>query len=157
VLFLCENNRYAMGTAIDRSLATTDLAGRAAGYGVAATRVDGMDVRAVERVVKRAAHKVRKTGRPAFVELQTYRFRAHSMSDPDLYRTRAEIEDWVERDPIPRYTAWLREHGASEAHLAEIEARAAEEIEAAVAFAEAGEWEPIERLTANVLTTGPPA
>jgi pyruvate dehydrogenase E1 component alpha subunit len=157
VLFLCENNRYAMGTAIDRSLAMTDLAGRAAGYGVAATRVDGMDVRAVERVVKRAAQNVRKTGEPAFVELQTYRFRAHSMSDPDLYRTRAEIEDWMERDPIPRYTAWLRERGASEAHLAEIEAAAAEEIAAAVAFAEAGEWEPIERLTADVLTTGPPA
>ena len=152
MLFLCENNRYAMGTALERSHAVTDLAGRAAGYGIQATRADGMDVREVERVVKRAAQSVRRTGEPAFVELETYRFRAHSMSDPDLYRTKAEIEHWMERDPVARHTAWLRARGVPEARLAEIEAAVDDEVAAAVAFAEAGEWEAVGRPDRDVLT-----
>jgi pyruvate dehydrogenase E1 component alpha subunit len=156
VLFLCENNRYAMGTALERSHAEVDLVRRAQAYGVAATRVDGMDVRAVERVVTRAARSVRRTGAPAFVELETYRFRAHSMSDPDLYRTKPEIERWKERDPILRHTAWLRERGVGDDRLEELDAAVAEELDAAVAFAEAGEWEPVEELGVDVLTREPP-
>ena len=152
VLFLCENNRYAMGTALERSHAATDLTRRAAAYGIHATRADGMDVREVERMVKRAAERVRRTGEPAFVELETYRFRAHSMSDPDLYRTKAEIEEWMERDPIARHLAWLRGRGMPGARLAEIEAAVDDEVSAAVEFAEAGEWEAVGDLTRDVLT-----
>jgi len=156
VLFLCENNGYAMGTALERSHAVTDLQRRAAGYGVEVFRADGMDVREVERVVKRAAKGVRRTGEPAFVELVTYRFRAHSMSDPDLYRTKEEVEHWMERDPIARHTAWLREHGVGDAQLAAIEAEVGEEVAAAVEFAEEGEWEPVEDLTVDVCTPEAP-
>ncbi len=152
VLFLCENNRYAMGTAVERSHAVTDLARRAGTYGIQAVRADGMDVREVERVVRRAADGVRQTGAPAFVELETYRFRAHSMSDPDLYRTKVEIEDWMERDPIARHTAWLRGRGMPEVRLAEIEAAVDDEVSAAVEFAEDGDWEPVGDLTRDVLT-----
>ena len=95
---------------------------------------------------------VRRTGEPAFVELETYRFRAHSMSDPDLYRTKAEIEEWMERDPIARHLAWLRGRGCREARLAEIEAAVDDEVSTAVAFAEAGEWEAVERPDPDVLT-----
>ena len=151
-LFLCENNGYAMGTALERSHAVTNLHERAAAYGMRAFRTDGMDVRGVERTVRKAADSVRSTGDPAFVELLTYRFRAHSMSDPDLYRTKAEVERWMERDPIARHTAWLRERGVSDDRLGDLEREVAEEIDAAVAFAEAGDWEPVDRLTRDVYT-----
>jgi pyruvate dehydrogenase E1 component alpha subunit len=152
VLFLCENNGYAMGTALERSHAVTDLRKRAAAYGMRTSRADGMDVRAVERTVRKAAGGVRTTGEPAFVELLTYRFRAHSMSDPDLYRTKEEIERWMERDPVAHHSIWLRERGVSDEQLAEVERQVAEEIDAAVAFAEAGEWEPLDGLTRDVYT-----
>ena len=148
VLFLCENNRYAMGTALERHQAETDLAVKAAAYGMAAWTVDGMDVLAVEEAVLGAALTVRQGGRPVFLELRTYRFRAHSMYDPDLYRTKEEIEAWKERDPIPALARLLRESGAvTGEEVAAIEAEAAAEVEAAIAFAEAGAPEPVEELT----------
>ena len=97
VLFCCENNFYAMGTALARSEAQTDLCLKAASYGMATVRVDGMDVVAVHEAMLRAAQQVRQGGEPMFVELQTYRFRAHSMFDPDLYRARQEIDAWKTR------------------------------------------------------------
>ena len=111
VLFLCENNLYAMGTALHRHQAQTDLAVRAAGYGMAAWAVDGMDVRAVEDAARAAALAVREGGGPVFLELRTYRFRAHSMYDPDLYRTKDEIERWKERDPVAALTRTLMDAG----------------------------------------------
>jgi len=147
VLFLCENNRYAMGTAIERYESETDLALKASGYEMSAWSVDGMDVRAVEEAARRAAAEVRDGGRPCFLELRTYRFRAHSMYDPDLYRPKEEIERWREHDPIPALTAELQAAGLlAEADLQELERAAAEEIEAAIAFAEAGKLEPVEDL-----------
>jgi len=147
VLFLCENNRYAMGTAIERYESETDLALKASGYEMSAWSVDGMDVRAVEEAARRAAAEVRDGGRPCFLELRTYRFRAHSMYDPDLYRPKEEIERWREHDPIPALTAELRTAGLlTDADLQELERAAAEEIEAAIAFAEAGTLEPVEDL-----------
>ena len=104
VLFLCENNRYAMGTAIERYESETDLALKAASYEMTAWSADGMDVLAVEEAARRAAAEVRDGDRPCFLELRTYRFRAHSMYDPDLYRTKEEIERWKEHDPIPALT-----------------------------------------------------
>ena len=143
LLFCCENNRYAMGTAIERYESETDLALKAASYEVAAWAVDGMDVLAVEEAVRRAATAVRDGGDPLFLELRTYRFRAHSMYDPDLYRTREEIEAWKAHDPIPALAARLE---IGEQSLAALEAEVAAEVDDAVAFAEAGTLEPVEDL-----------
>ena len=100
VLFCCENNLYAMGTALGRSESQTDIALKAAGYEIAAWAVDGMDVLAVEEAARRAVDAVRAGGGPHFLELRTYRFRAHSMFDPERYRDKAEVARWLERDPI---------------------------------------------------------
>jgi TPP-dependent pyruvate/acetoin dehydrogenase alpha subunit len=152
VLFLCENNLYAMGTALERSESQTDLRLKAQSYTVPAEAVDGMDVLAVERAVRDAA-KVVRGGSPYFLELRTYRFRAHSMADPDLYRTKDEIEHWKERDPIETFTALLQEAGLlADADVAGLETEVAAEIAGAVVEAEAGPWEPVEDLTKDVTT-----
>ncbi len=148
VLFCCENNLYAMGTALARSEAETDLALKAASYALPAWPVDGMDVLAVEEACRRAVTAVRAGGGPAFLELRTYRFRAHSMYDPELYRERAEVERWKERDPIPQHAGRLRAQGLLEDEaLARIEREVQEEIAGAVAYAEAGSLEPVAELT----------
>ena len=158
VLFLCENNLYAMGTALHRAQAETDLALRAASYGVPAWPVDGMDVLAVEQAARSAALMVREGGGPAFLELRTYRFRAHSMYDPELYRSKEEVAAWRERDPIPALAGTLRESGLlSEPDQDALESEIAAEVEAAVAFAEAGTWEPVESLGRFVHSEAPPA
>jgi TPP-dependent pyruvate/acetoin dehydrogenase alpha subunit len=148
VLFCCENNLYAMGTALARSEAQRDLCLKAASYGVPAWPVDGMDVLAVEAAARRAALAVRGGGGPAFLELRTYRFRAHSMFDPELYRDKAEVERWKERDPISALVARLVAGGAlDDAALAALERGVDEEIAGAIAFAEAGTLEPVSELT----------
>ncbi len=147
VLFCCENNRYAMGTALARSEAATDLALRAGSYGMAAWAVDGMDLDAVAASAHRAVLEVRTGTRPAFLELQTYRFRAHSMYDPELYRDKAEVAQWKEHDPI---AAHIARHGVDDATVAALEASVAAEIDEAVAFAEAGTLEPVEDLERHV-------
>ncbi|HEX8714655.1 MAG TPA: pyruvate dehydrogenase (acetyl-transferring) E1 component subunit alpha [Solirubrobacteraceae bacterium] len=147
VLFLCENNRYAMGTALDRSESETDLALKAAGYEMTAWSVDGMDVRAVEDAARKAAAEVRDGVTPCFLELRTYRFRAHSMYDPELYRSKDEVERWKQHDPIPALIDSLQSDGRlGDAELEGIERSIAEEIDAAIAFAEAGTLEPVEDL-----------
>jgi pyruvate dehydrogenase E1 component alpha subunit len=153
VLFLCENNLYAMGTALDRHQAQTDIRLKAQAYRLPAEAVDGMDVRAVEAATRAAVEAVRRGDGPRFLEFRTYRFRAHSMGDPDLYRSREEIETWKARDPISLYTATLRAAGIlTGAGLARLEAAVAGEIAEAVAIAEAGPWEPVEDLTRDVYT-----
>ena len=153
VLFLCENNMYAMGTPIEQELARTDIHQRAESYGIPAEVVDGMDVLAVEAAAQQAADEVRRTGEPRFLELRTYRFRAHSMADPDLYRTKDEIEHWKERDPVALFTARLRRAELLvDDDLARIESEVASELDEAVAIAEAGPWEPVEDLTKDVYT-----
>lgn len=143
VLFCCENNLYAMGTALERSEAETDLATRAASYGMPAWSVDGMDVLAVEDAARRAVLEVRGGG-PMFLELRTYRFRAHSLYDPERYRAKDEVERWRRRDPLTTLSARLEAAGGLgpdelAALLAEVEA----DVEAAVAFAEVGSDEPV--------------
>jgi pyruvate dehydrogenase E1 component alpha subunit len=156
VLFLCENNLYAMGTALERHQAQTDIVRKAEAAGVPGEAVDGMDVLAVEAAVRRAAEAVRGGQGPRLLEARTYRFRAHSMYDPDLYRTRDEIERWKAQDPIARFIAALRAQGLlADADLAAVEASVAAEVAAAVAEAEAGPWEPVEDLLKDVHT--PPA
>jgi pyruvate dehydrogenase E1 component alpha subunit len=157
VLFCCENNRYAMGTALERSESETDLALKAASYEVAAWAIDGMDVLAVEDAARRAALAVRAGGGPCFLEFRTYRFRAHSMYDPDLYRTKEEIERWTQRDPIDALVARLRADGfLDDEALGELEGAVGEEIDDAVAFAEAAEAEPVADLL-RFLYAGEPA
>ena len=153
VLFLCENNLYAMGTALAHHQAQTDIARKAEGYNVRSAAVDGMDVLAVETATREAADAVRRDGRPFLLELRTYRFRAHSMYDADLYRPREEIERWRARDPIPLLRARLEAGGALSAErLAGIERQVEAEVAAAVAEADAGALEPVEGLTDDVHT-----
>jgi pyruvate dehydrogenase E1 component alpha subunit len=153
VLFLCENNLYAMGTALARSEAETDLCAKARSYKVAARSVDGMDVEAVHEATAEAVAAARGGAGPQFIEYRTYRFRAHSMFDAELYRDKAEVEQWKTRGPIVAYCARLKERGVlDDAALAAMEAEVAREIAAAVAFAEAGTWEPVEQLTRHVHT-----
>ena len=148
VLFCCENNLYAMGTALDRSESETNLAYKAASYEMPAWSVDGMDVLAVEAAARRAVTEIRAGGGPVFLELRTYRFRAHSMYDPDRYRSKEEIDAWRQRDPIPQLRLRLTGAGLlADADVEAVEAEAMSEIDDAVAFAEAGSLEPVEDLT----------
>ena len=148
MLFCCENNRYAMGTALGLSESETNLALKAASYRVPAWTVDGMDVLAVEDAARLAVAEVRGGGGPVFLELQTYRFRAHSMYDPDRYRSKEEIEEWRHRDPIALLRARMQDAGVlDDEGLDAIEAEVAAEIDAAVEFSEAGTLEPVEDLT----------
>jgi pyruvate dehydrogenase E1 component alpha subunit len=157
VLFCCENNLYAMGTALARSESETDLCLKAASFQIPAWPVDGMDVAAVEEAAKRAALAVRSGGGPHFLEFRTYRFRAHSMYDPELYRDKREVEEWKKRDPIPNFASSLKRRGLlKDEELARIEKEVAAEIEQAVAFAEAGHWEPVEDLTRFVYSEARP-
>jgi pyruvate dehydrogenase E1 component alpha subunit len=148
VLFCCENNLYAMGTRLTHEHAQTDLALRASSYGIIAAPVDGMDVLAVEEAAHRAVAEVRSGAGPAFLEMRTYRFRAHSMYDPDRYRTKDEIAAWRARDPIDALTARMRESGEiDDGDLARLEDELREELDRAVDVAEQGPLEPVEELT----------
>lgn len=153
VLFLCENNQYAMGTALVRHQSETDLARKAESYRMEAARVDGMDLLSVSSAARVAVEHVRAGQGPFFLELSTYRFRAHSMFDPELYRDRAEVERWKRRDPIARFVLRAVEAGAiTDADASALERDVDAEIAAAVAFAEAGTWEPVEQLAEDVMT-----
>jgi pyruvate dehydrogenase E1 component subunit alpha len=156
LLFCCENNLYAMGTALERAQAETDLAVRAGSYGMVAWAVDGMDVIAVEQAAQRAAEAVRGGGGPHFLELRTYRFRAHSMYDPDRYRDKAEIERWKARDPIDALLAELKQRGQiSDSDLELFEKEIAAEIAHAIQTAEAAATEPVEDLMRFVYSPRP--
>ena len=156
VLFVCENNLYAMGTALERSESETHIFRKAQSYKVEAEAVDGMDVIAVEVAARRATAAIRAGGGPRFLECQTYRFRAHSMFDAQLYRDKAEVEAWKQKGPVLRFGHWLEETGMLDsAERARIDASIEEELAAAVAFAEAGTWEPVEDLTRDVYTEQP--
>jgi pyruvate dehydrogenase E1 component beta subunit/2-oxoisovalerate dehydrogenase E1 component len=147
VLFLCENNEYAMGTALSRHVSDEDIANNPPAYGVPADSVNGMDVVAVERAVHNEAELVRETSKPRFLELRTYRFRAHSMYDAELYRSKEEVEERRKDDPIEGFQRRLLEESLiTRADIDAIEDAAAKEIAEAVEFAEQGEWEPIETI-----------
>ena len=153
VVFLCENNLYAMGTRIERAQAQTNLAAKAASYLMPSEQVDGMDVMAVESATRRVVDGVRRGHGPAFVEFLTYRFRAHSMFDAELYRDKAEVEAWKARDPISTLVATLKAKGvATDLMLAALETSVSDEIDLAVKFAEAGTWEPVDELLTDVYT-----
>jgi pyruvate dehydrogenase E1 component alpha subunit len=151
VVFLCENNLYAMGTALSRHQAQTDISLKAGSYGMSSAVTDGMDVLAAEAAARQAADYVRSGNGPFLLELRTYRFRAHSMADPDLYRTKEEIEEWKKRDPILLFESRLQDWGMlTEADLARIEQEVGAEMDSAVQFAEMSPFEPVEELVKDV-------
>jgi len=153
VAFFCENNLYAMGTALERHESQPDLCVKAASFGMATLKADGMDVVGTHEAAGRACAQVRAGNGPIFVEFQTYRFRAHSMFDPDLYRDKAEIEQWKTRGPIHTFSARLKAQGdLTEAQFLDLDRDVMQEVAEAVAFAEAGTWEPVEDLARDVYT-----
>lgn len=154
LLMVCENNLYAMGTALRFTHAVQDLEKKGAAYGIESIAINGMDVLTVEKAAKEAAEKVRSTGKPFFLVYNTYRFRAHSMFDSELYREKTEVDEWKKRDPIPGFQKELMDRQLiNEADIKTIEQNTEAKVEKAVAFAEAGTWEPIEELTKFVYST----
>jgi len=156
VLFLCENNRYGMGTPVERAVALyTDVAQSATAYGIEASRVDGMDVLAVREAVSKAVDEVRTRQRPYFLEALTYRFLGHSMADPahGHYRTKSEVEEAKKRDPLLLLrTRLLAERQASNEDFKRIEQDVAQIIREAVEFADASPIPPESVLEEDVYT-----
>ncbi|MBX3635609.1 MAG: pyruvate dehydrogenase (acetyl-transferring) E1 component subunit alpha [Rubrivivax sp.] len=152
VLFVCENNLYAMGVPLEDSEVETEIWRKARAYRMPAERVDGMDPVQMEAAARRAVEHIRSGAGPFFLEARTYRFRAHSMFDTQAYRTRDEVEGWKPLDPIERLRAWMvANHQLGDGEAAAIEAAVTAEIADAVAFAEAGTLEPVEDLERHVL------
>jgi len=156
-IYICENNQYGMGTSVERAMSLQDIAQKAHGYEITGEAVDGMDVLAVREATQRAVERARKDYLPTLLEVRTYRFMGHSMSDPGKYRTRAEIERYQERDPLKLFAATLRETDtASEDELAELDKKVREEVAQALRFAdESPEPDPKELYTdiyANPIT-----
>ena len=136
-IYICENNQYGMGTSLERAMSLRDIAQKACAYEMASEFVDGMDVLAVREATMRAVERARKDYLPTLLEIRTYRFMGHSMSDPGNYRTRAEIEKYQERDPIKLFSASLIEEKiADDKTLAEIDRKVREEVEDSLRFAE---------------------
>jgi len=154
LLFVCENNLYAMGTAIQFTHAVTDLEKKTIPYGISFQSVDGMDVLKVEQAAKEAAETVRATGKPFFLICNTYRFCAHSMFDAQLYRQKKEVDEWRKKDPIKKLSDFLiQQNIITEETIKEFEQKADVQIQEAVDFAEAGSWEPVEDLTRFVYSS----
>ncbi len=136
-IYICENNQYGMGTSLQRAMSLHDISEKACAYEIAAEFVDGMDVLAVREATLRAVERARKHYLPTLLEVRTYRFMGHSMSDPGNYRTRAEIEKHQERDPIKLFATSLKEEGVlSDSEFESIEQQVREQVDNSVKFAE---------------------
>lgn len=158
VLFVLENNLYAMGSAVARVQANPDFVPRAASYGMPAEHVDGNDVVAVEAAARRLVETIRGGGGPQFLECRTYRTRPHSMFDAEKYRDKAEVAEWRKRSPITRFQGWLLENNLlHQAEVDAIEAEVGAQIKNAVAACEQAPWEPVEDLTRHVVAETRPA
>ena len=151
VVFMVTNNQFGMGTALGRHSAVTDLQRKGESLGVPGMRCDGMDVLDTHAVLSEAVRRVREDRRPVLVEAITYRFRGHSMADPEQYRTKEEVAHWRERDPLPSFAQQLLDAGTiDEAERERIDAEAIECVDAAVAFAEASPFPKPESLYDDV-------
>lgn len=151
VLWVCENNQYGMGTAVERASAVSDIRQKAEGYGMKNGQVDGMDVMKVYEAANEAMEYIRKEGQPYFLEVETYRFRGHSMGDPERYRKVEEVKKWQEEDPIGIFNKYLLDKKvATRKQLDEIEARVEEEVVKAVEFAETSPEPAMEELYADI-------
>ncbi|MEA2090838.1 MAG: pyruvate dehydrogenase (acetyl-transferring) E1 component subunit alpha [Campylobacterota bacterium] len=147
ILFVCENNRYAMGTALKYTESETEIYKKAASYKIHSKQVDGMDVIDVAKAATRAVEDIRQNSSPIFLECLTYRFRAHSMFDAELYREKAEVEEWKKKGPLLVFENRLKEMGLwSEMDIQEMESEIKTTIDEAVEYAENGTLEPIEDL-----------
>ncbi|GAP11409.1 pyruvate dehydrogenase E1 component, alpha subunit [Bellilinea caldifistulae] len=155
VLWVCENNQYGMGTAVERASAVSEIRRKADGYGMKSEAVDGMDVMKVREVSARLYEEIRNGSGPQFLEVITYRFRGHSMGDPERYRSSEEVKTWLENDPIGIYHRYLLENDiASEEELQQQIQMAEEEVNDAVAFAEASPEPPAEELFKHIYVEG---
>jgi len=151
VLFVLENNRYAMGTAVDRISAVSELAHLGATYGIQSKSINGMDVGEVYKAAREAVEYVRELSKPYFLEVKTYRYRGHSMSDPAKYRTREEVESYKRQDPIERLrTVLIKKKYVTEESLKVIQQRVQQRVEAAVRYAEESPFPPPEELYTDV-------
>ncbi|NNL03370.1 MAG: pyruvate dehydrogenase (acetyl-transferring) E1 component subunit alpha [Eudoraea sp.] len=147
VLFLCENNLYGMGTALRFSHSVQDLEKKGAAYGVVSAKTNGMDLLEVKKAVEKATAYIKSTGKPYFLVCNTYRFRAHSMFDAQLYREKTEVDEWKKRDPILTFSNQLLQNELiSRDDIDTIEEKVSAEVQKAVDFAEAGTFEPVEDL-----------
>jgi TPP-dependent pyruvate/acetoin dehydrogenase alpha subunit len=154
VLFVCENNQYAMGTALRFSHAMTELERKGPAYGIGSTRVDGMDVLAVRQAANEAINTMRSTRAPHLLVCDTYRFRAHSMFDAELYRDKAEVEEWRKRDPITAFTHRLQASNSIDPpQIRSMESEVKGIVDQAITFAENGTWEPVEDLLRSVTSS----
>jgi pyruvate dehydrogenase E1 component alpha subunit len=153
VLWVCENNQYGMGTSVNRASAVTEIRQKAEGYGMKNSQVDGMNVISVYDAAKKALDFIRKEGQPYFLEVDTYRYRGHSMGDPERYRKAEEVKKWQESDPIGIFNKYLLEKKtATRKKLDEIEARVEEEVVKAVEFAETSPDPAMEELFSDLYT-----
>lgn len=153
VLWVCENNKYGMGTSVERASAVHEIRQKADGYGMASERVEGMDVMKVHEAAQKALEYVRTKGEPFLLEVITYRYRGHSMGDPERYRTQDEVKKWQENDPIGVFRKSLMSRKvATAAQLDEIEQQVDEEVQKAVQFAESSPEPAPEALWEDVYT-----
>jgi pyruvate dehydrogenase E1 component alpha subunit len=150
-VYICENNQYGMGTSLERAMSLQDISQKACAYEIAGEYVDGMDVLAVRKATERAVERARKDSLPTLLEVRTYRFMGHSMSDPGKYRTRAEIEEHQKRDPLKLFSATLKKKGtASDDELKKMDERVRKEVEEAVKFADESPEPDAEELHTDV-------
>ncbi len=153
VIYICENNLYAMGTALSRTQSVTDIYKKAEAYGMPGEQVDGMDVVAVREAVSKAVERARREKTPTLIETRTYRFRGHSMRDPAaaVYRTREEVEEWKKSDPIVLLWDRMSRDGViTDAEYKEMDKEITQVVEEAVRFAEASPEPPLEELLTDV-------
>ena len=147
VIWVCENNQYAIGTSVPRSSASATLARKAKAYAMPTYQVDGMDFFKMESVAGRAIAAARRGKGPSFIEARCYRYRGHSMSDPATYRSKEEVALWKKRDPIPRIQAQIRhDFEVSDEEFAEVDRKVKQVVDEAVRFAESGAELPPERV-----------
>ena len=153
ILFICENNLYAMGTALERSESETELYRKAASYSMPSQRVDGMNVVDVEVASKQALEEIRQGQGPQFLECRCYRFKGHSMFDTQLYRDKSEVEQWLSQGPVVQLVQWLEQnYSLSAEQVAEFKQQINTEIDTAVIAAEQGEFEALDNLLNDVYT-----
>lgn len=153
VVFVCENNKYGMSTSIERSTSVKNISDRAAGYSMPGVTVDGNDFSAISEAVNTAVEHARAGNGPSLVESLTYRWRGHSKSDRNRYRTKEEISDWISNDPILRFTAFLTENSViTDDDAKAIEASVVDEIAAAIEFAKASPDPLISDVSRDVYT-----
>jgi pyruvate dehydrogenase E1 component alpha subunit len=151
VLWVCENNQYGMGTAVDRASAVSEIRQKAEGYGIPNERVDGMNVLTVKDATSKALEIIRAGNGPYFLEIMTYRYRGHSMGDPERYRESDEVKKYQENDPIGIYRAYLvKEKIATKKELDSIDNRVEDEVQAAVQFAESSPEPAMEELFTDI-------